>query len=98
LFKVQTFEPEIRTVTASILFVPCGQALSDVPLLNSLNLIEICDPTGAWFVGSEQDLLARTGWASYMQPLVPTVCQPEAYELQCQWIVKWLHCPQTACD
>ena len=96
-FQIEAFLPETRTAICSILAVLAGQSLEEQPGRDSLGLIEICDPLGCDFNEIEEDLLGRRGWATYMQPLTPTICQPNYYEIP-QWEVDKLCCPEQSCS
>ena len=87
-----------RNFICEITSVPFGMALQQMPGQISTGLIYVCDPQGCFFNDVSGAILGSLGWAQYMLPLVPDVCQPStAYAFEPQWEVKSLCCALPVC-
>jgi hypothetical protein len=100
-FEVISLDEESRTALCRITAVECGGNLSDMPGQDiTPGEIEICDPSGCYFNEDSGTILGRQGWAKWMVPLTPSVCQPEPdYDgnFQCQWEVFSICCALVVC-
>lgn len=74
------------------LSIPPGTTKSQIPGLQPLGTITVCDSNCTFFNEPSGNLINRLGWAAYMQPLGTTVCQPVYYDVVPQWEVFELSC------
>jgi hypothetical protein len=101
-FRVITLDEESRTALCTITAVECGGSLSSMPGQDiTPGEIEVCDPTGCFFNEPSGTILGRAGWAKWMTPLEPSVCQPDpdyfTGEFACQWEVFAICCATVIC-
>lgn len=90
-FFIDTYGEATRTAICFITSVEGGSDPLNMPGQGTTPLeIHVCDPTGCYFTESSGSILGRQGWAKWMRPLEPSVCQPEPNEcgeFNCQWEV-----------
>lgn len=104
-FVVLTQDPGTRSVLAQVTAVPNGCDVEELPEVDGsvvggifIGHIEICDPIGCFFTEPDPELIGRHGWAKYMLPVEPNVCQPDQNYLVPMWEVFSLCPAPPPCD
>ena len=97
-FKVETEYAATRSALCTVLGVPNGMTLGDIPGQVLPQIVEVCDPAGCYFNEPNDSLINRHGYAWFMTPLQATLCQPDGYDLEGQWTVDSLCCATMGCD
>ncbi|HEY3968474.1 MAG TPA: hypothetical protein VGM05_28255 [Planctomycetaceae bacterium] len=96
-FRLIDMIPGTMTALCYVHAVPSGFTIEDVPEVSidptvGESAVMVCDPQCSFFNEPASSLVARLGWAAYMQPLTPNTCQPYPYSLTPQWEVFSLSC------
>jgi len=101
-FQILASDSLSRTALCVITARPYGCSWADIPdTIYEGQAVEVCDPSGCFFNGTHAELIAREGWAKYMQPVSGSSwCQGYSpyYGTQPEWEVYSLCCRVDTCS